>query len=94
MPHSKLMVFFDSACFRRKKKKKPRQTVADPVDNIELQEVPDYRVIQPVLPGMKYVSTPCYTVKREIAGSDPGGGGGRGIDFYSGFRKKSRYTLL
>ena len=32
------------------------------------------------------------------AGADPGGGGGLseslGIDFYSGFRKKSSYTLL
>ena len=33
-------------------------------------------------------------------GADPGGGGGGGlseslgIDFYNGFRKKSRYTLL
>ena len=27
-------------------------------------------------------------------GADPGGGGDLGIDFYSGFRKKSRYTLV
>ena len=35
---------------------------------------------------------------QRLSGADPGGGGGRGlgrsIDFYSGFRKKSRYTLL
>ena len=50
---------------------------------------------------LTYIIPEYTSIARNISGADPGGGGAAGggggaggIDFYSGFRKKSRYTFL